>query len=115
MATKEYIVIDVGKEYGSFKVEVEPIEKDFSGTEELGLRETVQETTQAVKRLNFNEISNTICAIVGGIKAVMRETQPDQVSVEFSIAIKADTSVVVAQAGAEAQFSITLTWGTKLQ
>ena len=114
MATKEYIVIDVGKEYGSFKVEVEPIEKDFSGTEELG-KDTTEKATQAVKRLNFNEISNTICAIVGGVKDVIKKTQPDQVSVEFSIAIKADTSVVVAQAGAEAQFSITLTWEAKPQ
>jgi hypothetical protein len=47
-----------------------------------------------------------------GIAAQLRETAdwPDQVEVEFGVKLSADSNVIIARAGGEANFRIALKW-----
>jgi hypothetical protein len=118
--------------YGAIRVEIEPT-SDTGGFEELGIRELepvttgdfedlgfkekAQKTVQAVtvEAANaFDKMTDTIQAVAYGFRARMSQieqaVQPDEASVEFGLALKADAGVVVAQAGADASFKVKLTW-----
>jgi len=131
--TIKYLKVPVG-EHGAIKIEIEPTddtggfeelgidESKFAaaavgGFEDLGLREGVRKTTQAVTAealYAFDKMSDTIHTLAYGlwerIEQLEEKAQPDEVSVELGLSLKADAGVVVAQVGTDANFKVKLTW-----
>jgi hypothetical protein len=127
-----YIQVPVGS-YGMVNVEIQPtddirefeelgISKDeFVATtdrvEDLGVEERVQEVariTTATATQAFEKMTETIHTLAKGFRermdALEDTIRPDEVSIEFGIALKAGAGVVVAQAGADASFKVKLAW-----
>lgn len=127
----KYLQVPIGK-YGSITVEIEPT-SDTSGFEELGIQKVKPEPSSSFEELGakervrkaaqtvtveatnaFDKMSETIQVVVYGFRDRMSQieqaVQPDEASVEFGLALKADAGVVVAQAGADASFKIKLIW-----
>jgi hypothetical protein len=127
----KYLEIPVD-EYGTIKVEIEPTD-DASGLEELGVdtdklaepgrvedlgwREDVKDMRQAVTAeaiSAFDEIVGTVHTIAYGLRDRLdrfdEKARPDEASVTFGLAIKADAGVVLAQVGSEGSLEVQLTW-----
>ena len=131
MAIK-YLEMSVG-EYGKVKVEIEPTEVEelglsgirsapSRGFEDLGLkrdlaRATRDVTAEATKA--FDAISSNIHTLAHGFRQsvyqIEEKARPDEFSIEFGLALKADAGVVItglweAGGGGEANFKVVLTW-----
>jgi hypothetical protein len=127
----KYLEIPVD-EYGTIKVEIEPTD-DTSGLEELGVdkdklsesggfedlgwREDVKGMTRTVTAgatSAFDEIVGTVHTIAYGLRDRLdkfdEKARPDEASVTFGLAIKADAGVVLAQVGSEGSLEVQLTW-----
>ena len=128
----KYLQVPVGK-HGTINVEIKPTE-DSSGFEELGISKDVSATTTGFEEdLGLEEVAQTVTARATKAFEKMTETihalaygfrermdqleekvRPDEVSVEFGLSLKADAGVVIAQAGADASFKITVAWKASL-
>ena len=62
---------------------------------------------------SLEQVVGRIGPIVKGIVSELRASAdwPDQVEVEFAVKISADSNLVIARAGGEANFRIALRWG----
>jgi hypothetical protein len=134
----KYLEIPVDK-YGTIKVEIEPTD-DTSGLEKLGVdkselakpggfedlgrREDLKAMARAVTAeatSAFDEIVGTVHTIAYGLRDRLdkfdEKARPDEASVTFGLAIKADAGVVLAQVGSEGSLEVQLTWkpSTRLQ
>lgn len=75
----------------------------------LGLASPGESLTKAGETLE-----SALDKVTPGLKTVagkLRELNPDGVSVEFGLALGAETGVVVAKGSAEVHFTVTLIWG----
>jgi hypothetical protein len=83
---------------------------ESAGPADVGLRDRGGSAAAAVKLSGFTE---TICGVVGSVRAALDEHRPDSFDVEFGIAITARTGgmlSVLAAAGASAQVKVRATW-----
>ena len=81
--------------------------------EDLGIEETAGEVTRtmaAVATKAFDKMTDTISAVAHSLQKGVNSTKPAEWSVEFNIAFTADAGVVIARAGTEASFTVTLSW-----
>jgi hypothetical protein len=64
---------------------------------------------------SFESVLGRIGPALKGIAAELREGTdwPDQIEIEFAVKISADSSVIIARAGGEANFRIALRWTAK--
>ena len=71
-------------------------------------RSTVIEASESLE-----QVVGRIGPIVKGIVSEIRQSAewPDEVEVEFAVKISADSNLVIARAGGEANFRIALRWG----
>ncbi len=62
---------------------------------------------------SLEQVVGRIGPIVSGIVREIRESSewPDEVEVEFAVKISADSNLVIARAGGDANFRIALKWG----
>lgn len=127
----KYLEIPVD-EYGTIKVEIEST-NDTSGLEELGVdkrelaepggfedlgrKERKGDKTQAMTAWAasaFEEVVGTVHTIAYGLRDRLdkfdEKARPDEASVTFGLAIKADAGVVLAQVGSEGSLEVQLTW-----
>ena len=108
----KYLQIPVG-EHGSINVEIEPVQES-GGFKKLGKIRDLAEATTSEATEAFDLLTATIHTVAYGfrehIDRLEKHVRPDEVSVEFGLAFKADAGVVVAKAGAEASFKVGLTW-----
>ncbi len=78
-------------------------EKARSGRNEENLVRKVQ--------MKFEEALGTISAAANGLKKVIDEVNPDEVSVEFMLKAEGETGFfTICRAATGAEFKITLTW-----
>jgi hypothetical protein len=130
MAVK-YLQIPVD-EYGTIQVEIEPAEdisglkelgidkrslESAGGFEDLGLEEELEERAQAVTvavSSAFQRVVDTVRTVAYGfwdrLSQLEEGARPDEASVKFGLALKADAGVVLTQVGGEGNFEIELTW-----
>jgi hypothetical protein len=108
----KYLQIPVGK-HGTINVEVESTE-DSSGFQRLGRIQEIAQAATAEATEAFDKITDTIYVLAHGFRERLdrleKTVRPDEVSVEFGLALKADAGVVIARAGTEASFKIKLGW-----
>jgi hypothetical protein len=100
----EYVEIQVGDE-GTIWVEVSPVE---------GLYPAMSEDALTQMKDAFGVAMNTVrtCAtgFVSHISGFSEELMPQEVSLEFGLAFKAEVGVVVTKTSGEANFTVSLTW-----
>ena len=130
-----YLQIPVD-DYGSFIVEITQTEsqeglktlgvdeklltQEDDGFEDLGVVEDI-ETLIAEANNGFDQMSSVIKTISYGFRdhivdlgkqavKIGKASRPDEATIEFGLTFKSDAGVVVAKAGVDADFKVTLTW-----
>lgn len=93
---------------GSVLVEVFTAARDAApATRGMGTAEAVVQAGDSLERV-LGRIGPTVSAIVSELRA--GADWPDEVEVEFAVKISADSNVIIARAGGEANFRILLRW-----
>jgi hypothetical protein len=69
--------------------------------------EAIVDAGESLDRL-LSRLGPAVSGIVGDIRS--RADCPDEVEVEFGVRLSADSNVIIARAGGEANFRITLRW-----
>ncbi|WP_062518393.1 CU044_2847 family protein [Demequina gelatinilytica] len=89
---------------------VETAEEASAGPVMRGGRATaaVVEATESLEAV-VGRIGPVVKSIVDGIRTAAGT--PDEVEVEFAVRLSADSNLVIAKAGGEANFRIALRWG----
>ncbi len=99
-----YFEMEVG-DYGTILIEVLP---------EEGLEEVWGETLKQRIDSTFDEVMDTIRILSGsfldGINALDKSLLPQEVELEYGLAVEGEVGVVVARTASEAHFKVTLTW-----
>lgn len=107
MATQNCFEVPVD-EFGTIVVEIAPIE----GLHEVSAGDVLQNAAIA-----FDKVTQTIeiCAkgFISHIHQMERKSRPQEVSIEFGIALKADAGVVLVHTSTEGNFKVTLKWTEK--
>ncbi len=92
----------------SIVVEVEEAEPEggmvYAGTRPGAVAEKATQTFEAALE-KVKPAANTIIAKLRGLS-----DPPDEIEVEFGLKMNADTGAIVASAGVEANYKVTLTW-----
>jgi len=95
------------EEGGSILVEVEAPEETGmvpAARGERGVPERARETFEAA----WEKVRPAAAAIVGKLRAL--HDPPDEVEVAFGLKMDAEAGAILASAGVEANFKVTLTW-----
>ena len=92
---------------GSVLVEVADVASDRPVTRGGRQEELVTSATASLERA-----LDGLGPVVKGVVSQLREAAdwPDEVTVEFAIKLSADANVIIARAGGEANFKISLRW-----
>jgi hypothetical protein len=92
-------------EGGTVLVEVEPA--GGSVTRGRGFGSAVEEASESLEGV-LHKLGPAVKGIVSELRATA--DWPDEVSVEFAVKISADSNVIIARAGGEANFKIAMRW-----
>lgn len=95
---------------GSIVVEVDKPTGDSGRVRSARPDELVEKAKQTLET-SLEKIRPAAAAIISKLRTLSEP--PDEVGVEFGIKLSADVGVVLASAGAEANYTVTLTWKRK--
>jgi hypothetical protein len=93
---------------GTVLVEVEPASGPV--TRGRGPGAAVEEASETLEGV-LHKLGPAIKGIVSELRAAT--DWPDEVTVEFAVKISADSSVIIARAGGEANFRVAMRWSRK--
>jgi hypothetical protein len=90
------------------------VEVSSSSSEEVRRGRGPMEAVMEAQR-SLDQVVGQIGPVVKGIVSELRSSAdwPDEVEVQFAVKISAGSDVIIARAGGEANFSITLRWSNK--
>ncbi len=95
---------------GSIVVEVDKPTGDASRLRSANPNELVEKAKQTLET-SLEKVRPAAAAIISRLRTISEP--PDEIGVEFGIKLSADAGVILASAGAEANFTVTLTWKRK--
>jgi Trypsin-co-occurring domain 1 len=75
----------------------------------LGLASSAEETAKKAKETLESAMANVTPALKS-VTSKLKDLSPDNLTVEFGLALTAETGVIVAKGGAEVHFTVTLSW-----
>lgn len=112
---KEYVEFTT-EDGETFVAEVESVrESPKTSGRTSASRSEAGRTVDAARKASktFEEALSALRPATDALKEHVRALQPDEVTVEFGIKLNATSGVVLASAGTEANFKVTLTWTTE--